>query len=86
MVAIIWVNLLEEETMTKCRIIEIEEEPTFKPFKLEVLIETEDDLINLWYMMYTCNHRTKSKSSIDQDLWNIIDSKTAEFGLAGKNE
>lgn len=76
----------EEETMTKCRIIEIEEKPKFKPFKLEVLVESEDDLINLWYMMYTCNHRTGSKSSIDLDLWNMIDSKTAEFVLVETNE
>ena len=41
--------------MSKARIIEIEEEPKFKPFKLEITIESEEDLVNLWNRMYLTN-------------------------------
>ena len=37
--------------MSKVRIIEIEEQPKFKPFKLEITIESEEDLVNLWLRM-----------------------------------
>jgi len=37
--------------MSRVRIIEIEQEPKFKPFKLEITIESEEDLINLWHRM-----------------------------------
>lgn len=84
----------QEETMTKCRIIEIEEKPTFKPFKLEVLVESEDDLINLWHRVSAPSsvfvdyvHDTDIKeiinvdSSVDDDIYILLDGKAEELGL-----
>lgn len=84
----------DEETMTKCRIIEIEEKPTFKPFKLEVMIETEDDLINLWHRVNVSrtffanyNHGSDIKeitdinSNIEDDVYLLLDEKVIELGL-----
>jgi len=42
----------EENTMSKARIIEIKEEHKFKPFKLEIDIDSEEDLINIWHRMH----------------------------------
>jgi len=50
----------EENTMSKARIIEIEQEPKFKPFKLEITIESEEDLINLWHRMDLYNKEVGS--------------------------
>jgi len=46
--------------MSKARIIEIEEQPKFKPFKLEITIESKEDLINLWNRMYLSNQSIDS--------------------------
>ena len=44
-----------EQQMSRVRIIEIEQEPKFKPFKLEITIESEEDLINLLVRMDLTN-------------------------------
>ena len=41
----------EEQPMSKAKIIEIVQELKFKPFKLEITIESDEDLINLWQRM-----------------------------------
>ena len=46
--------------MSKAIIIEIEEQPKFKPFKLEITIESEEDLISLWQRMYLSNQSIDS--------------------------
>lgn len=46
--------------MSKARIIEIEQQPKFKPFKLEITIESEEDLINLWLRMLVSYQKIES--------------------------
>lgn len=72
----------EEETMEqKCRIIEIDQPPQFKPFKIELIIDSENDLKNLWNIMYTGSFRAKNESNIDESLWELLDNKMTELDL-----
>jgi len=85
----------QEQPMSKVRIIEIEQEPKFKPFKLEITIGSEKELINLWhrmnisvnYFMDNGYYPEQIKCSPDYDsqfiseIWQELEVKAKEFGL-----
>lgn len=61
------------------------------PIKLELIIESEQDIINLWHRMNTkcdvinesisCNSSIKKECTYDSTLWNVLDQLKEERNL-----